>query len=402
MSKTSKKLIDFRDLISAVPGEGLEELVRQIGNKKNLFPEWSGRGADGGRDLFFTEIQEGAISKNKIRWLVSCKDKAESEQSVSENDLPATGIKDKLAQHKAEGFLLVTTTTVSTGAKNLLDNLDVKNGGHIHTHVWDFSELTNILLKKENQDLLKQFLPKSYERVNQLTTLEGALYAHKEQLPDDVFSEVINLIKPYSTQLKGLNIWSYDSKVAENLDLIVESLIRENDLNKAIAKTEGIGYDEYLAFVDALKDVYPERCFEYLWKTITYFAGSGLSYNAFYFLADHYKLTKSDLIKLAPCLDDEFTLTKNSEIVQSLEDILKKQDSEYLNELSKKVPKPVIKSINGLNIVYFVSHEARVEFAGTIQLEVGNSDEFFGEKLYSAYIDGYFNENTVSVETFTI
>lgn len=39
----SSNLIDFRELVSAVPGEGLEELVRHIGHKKNLLPNFSGR-----------------------------------------------------------------------------------------------------------------------------------------------------------------------------------------------------------------------------------------------------------------------------------------------------------------------------------------------------------------------
>jgi hypothetical protein len=72
----SSNLIDFRELVSAVPGEGLEELVRHIGHKKNLLPNFSGRGADGGRDLFFTETLVGEISIQKLKWLVSCKDKA--------------------------------------------------------------------------------------------------------------------------------------------------------------------------------------------------------------------------------------------------------------------------------------------------------------------------------------
>jgi hypothetical protein len=110
----AQSLIDFAELVSAVPGEGLEELVRQIGRRKGLSPSWSGRGSDSGRDLYFTETLSGSLSKEKITWLVSCKDKAKSNESVSERDLPAPGIKDKLAQHDANGFLLVTTTTVGS------------------------------------------------------------------------------------------------------------------------------------------------------------------------------------------------------------------------------------------------------------------------------------------------
>jgi len=100
MSKP-QPLVDFKELVSAVPGEGLEELVRQLGRRKGLSPAWSGRGSDSGRDLLFSEILSGPLSNEKVTWLVSCKDKAKSGESVNERDLPSPGIKDKLAQHKA-------------------------------------------------------------------------------------------------------------------------------------------------------------------------------------------------------------------------------------------------------------------------------------------------------------
>jgi hypothetical protein len=134
---TAQPLIDFTELVSAVPGEGLQGLTRQLGQRKGLSPVWCGRGPDGGRDLTFTEILSGSLSKEKTTWLVSCKDKAKSGDSVGEKDLPPPGIKDKLAQHKANGFLLVTTTTVSSSAKALLDSFDKSNGGDYHILVWD-------------------------------------------------------------------------------------------------------------------------------------------------------------------------------------------------------------------------------------------------------------------------
>src|SRR5690242_12926371 len=101
MSNSSEPLIDFKEMVSPVPGEGLEHLVRLIGRKMGLSPSWSGRGADGGRDLYFTERLVGPLTQELVKWVVSCKDKAKSNSSVNENDLPATGIKDKVEQHRA-------------------------------------------------------------------------------------------------------------------------------------------------------------------------------------------------------------------------------------------------------------------------------------------------------------
>jgi hypothetical protein len=395
------KLIDFKDLISSVPGEGLEQLVRQIGIRKDLQPEWSGRGADGGRDLFFTEIQSGVISKSKIKWLISCKDKATSEQSVGEDDLPRPGISDKLIQHKANGFLLVTTTTVSTAAKAQIDSLDIKNGGNIFTKVWDSSELITILLEQENHDLLQQFLPESFKRVKGLTTLEGAIYSHKDLLPDDVLTEVLRLVKPYSTaELKGSKIWSFDSEIAEKIDSIVKSLLIESDLNHAITLSEDMDYDAYLTFVTALHKSYPDECFNYLWETVVQYAMSGLSYNAFYFLADNYKLTQKDLVQLAPCLDDEFTLLDNSKVFQKLEENIMKQSVDYeLNkQLIPKVDDPVITNLGNPNVTYYVEYADRVDFMGEIQIDVSSKINS-NNQIFSALFDGYFDEENIFIES---
>ncbi len=98
--------IDFRELTSSVRGEGLEELARRLGQKLGFNPQWTGRGSDGGRDLLFTEIFTGHLSNHAMKWLVSCKDKAGSNASIKEADLPPNII-GKIDQHGADGFLLV-------------------------------------------------------------------------------------------------------------------------------------------------------------------------------------------------------------------------------------------------------------------------------------------------------
>lgn len=111
----SVDLIDFSELVSSVPGEGLEELIRHIGQRLDLSPSSSGRGPDGGRDLFLTESLVGSISEQKIKWVVSCKDKAISKDSVTEADLPPAGVRDKVAQHNADGFLLADDNYTQRG-----------------------------------------------------------------------------------------------------------------------------------------------------------------------------------------------------------------------------------------------------------------------------------------------
>ena len=65
--------LDFTELDKKPPGEALEALVRLIGERLGMRVEWSGRGADGGRDLIFHETQEGPLKSRSIKWLVNCK-----------------------------------------------------------------------------------------------------------------------------------------------------------------------------------------------------------------------------------------------------------------------------------------------------------------------------------------
>ena len=154
---TSNVVIDFRELVSLVEGEGLEQLARLLGEELGLQPDPSGRGHDGGRDMFFTSHFDNPL-KIHIRWLVSCKDLALSGRSVNEADIPSP--ETKMRQHGARGYLLVTTTTISTGAKAMLDGL--VQSGEWFTDVWDNARLTQWLLKPGNDALLRQFFPNSH------------------------------------------------------------------------------------------------------------------------------------------------------------------------------------------------------------------------------------------------
>ena len=170
-------ILDFKELSApgkgSPPGEDLEALARELGQRMGLEPAWSGRGTDQGSDLVFTERRVGVLSSSTLKWLVSCKDFAKSGRSVSEHD--AGSVTDKLVQHRANAFLLVTTTTASTGLKALLDGIDA--AGSVRTMVWDRHELERLLLQDGNLDLARRHLPLSYEAFVRLGSLPQALRA---------------------------------------------------------------------------------------------------------------------------------------------------------------------------------------------------------------------------------
>lgn len=193
-TKTKPKpepIIDFRELAAYPSGNGLEALVRMLGGRLGFAPEWTGIGTDGGRDLTFTDVQRGRLAQDSVKWLVSCKDHAESGTNVSERDLECSVI-DKASQHGCSGFLLATTTNVTSGLKANLDGLKAQN--KLKTTVWDVHELTAHILKHKNRDLFQQFFPKSFKRYSDGKEKTKEDLAHYKQLVESKFG-----LPPYET-----------------------------------------------------------------------------------------------------------------------------------------------------------------------------------------------------------
>ena len=190
-------ILDFKELLAAQgnsqQGEDFEGLVRELGKRLGLNPEWSGRGADQGRDLYFTEKLRGVLGTAEFRWLVSCKDLARSGRSVAESDVGA--VIDKVRQHGADGFLLATTTIASSGLKALLEGV-AANGG-VKTAVWDRHELENMLVRANNSDLLKRFLPQSYSELQRLSSLPQALKSLQALTPPQVYSRIVSVMESF-------------------------------------------------------------------------------------------------------------------------------------------------------------------------------------------------------------
>jgi hypothetical protein len=156
--------IDFTELCGEVEGEALEQLVRALGESLGYQVEWSGRGADQGKDLTFVQEVRGPLTVS-IRWLVSCKDLAKSNRVVQESkDLPRD-LRGKLQQHDAGAFLLVTTSTVGTAAMSSLRCIPDQTGRPF-VQVWDAAILRQLLLQHEA--VLRAFLPHSYRRLREL------------------------------------------------------------------------------------------------------------------------------------------------------------------------------------------------------------------------------------------
>ncbi|CCM79737.1 MULTISPECIES: restriction endonuclease [Rhizobium] len=77
-----------------------------------------GRGPDGGRDILVKETLKGKLASRSFTWLVSCKHYATSGKAVGTEH--ETNITDRLAQHKADGFIGFYSTVASAALMNAL------------------------------------------------------------------------------------------------------------------------------------------------------------------------------------------------------------------------------------------------------------------------------------------
>lgn len=119
------------------------------------------RGPDGGKDILFEEIQTGNLSDNSIIWLVSCKHKAHSGDSVKPTD--ESNISDRLEEHKANGFIGFYSTLPSSGLNNRLDSYKSKYKIEVFNH----ERIEQEIINANKFELFKRYFPQSFKKWNE-------------------------------------------------------------------------------------------------------------------------------------------------------------------------------------------------------------------------------------------
>ncbi|MFD8736565.1 restriction endonuclease [Streptomyces sp. NPDC059618] len=157
-------MLDFREL--APDGEDLEQLVRELALSLGYRAKWSGRGADGGRDLLLEEPGDMLLGAKTRNWVISCKHMAHAKggagRSVNGEDVGSIGgIVDAVAQHDADAFLLVCSTQPSSALVSRLESIERTKG--VPTHVWDGVELERMLATPRGWAVAQRFFPASAE-----------------------------------------------------------------------------------------------------------------------------------------------------------------------------------------------------------------------------------------------
>lgn len=122
--------LDFTEIPQANSGSGRDQFELFAGEflvrEGFRIVEGVDRGPDDGRDLIVEETRSGPGGTTTVRWLVSCKHKANSGTSVTSAD--EANIRDRIELHKCTGLIAFYSTVPSSGLAAHLNALQPKFG----------------------------------------------------------------------------------------------------------------------------------------------------------------------------------------------------------------------------------------------------------------------------------
>lgn len=393
-------MIDYSELTKDRPqGEGLEQLTRLLLTRLGLTAVWTGRGADSGKDLIATEIPLSPIRGRATKWLVSCKDHSHSGKSVVETELP--NISDKLTQHGATAFLLVTTTTASTSAKAILDGL---NEGGVLTKVWDRPELDRLLLLPEHRPLLKQFFPESYLEVIRREPLQASL-PPLVGLPKEVVDKITELLAPYARSIRfGSALWPEEPNKAREFERLCDQLlVGSPDIQKIATNSNPQLVDVTLRILAMMSDKgFEEVACEYARALVEFHRETDCSFNSFQFLVDR-EVPPEDVVHMCQFLSqDSLEFLYFDEVSMYVEQEIndRPSDYEFYSDVDSLSSNTRIGSIS-IDSIDFEADGVKVSFSGSgsMECELEYDHEAVGTHDAEITFTGYFDSSGMYLES---
>lgn len=159
-------MIDFKEIKD---GDTWELFARDFLASQGFVIELDpSRGADGGKDLVVSEQVSGRLHTRKFTWLVSCKHNATSGKAVGIDDEP--NIRERLEQHKCDGFLGFYSTLASTALLDRLSALKMDSRIQDFT-VFDGQKIAGYFYDVGLSKLALRYFPKSYEALKPIQQL---------------------------------------------------------------------------------------------------------------------------------------------------------------------------------------------------------------------------------------
>jgi hypothetical protein len=150
------KMLDFTELPK--DGRAFEQLIREILLVMGLHPQWTGQGADQGRDIVATEELAGPLGTITQKWLVQCKHFAHGGDSVGRNHVGS--FDSDCRQISANGYLLAVSTQPSSGLVTKLEELAEQSKTSLRIKIWDSVDIEKLLAETTHVFARASVLPK--------------------------------------------------------------------------------------------------------------------------------------------------------------------------------------------------------------------------------------------------
>lgn len=151
--------LDFTDFPEN--GSEFERMVQELLQTMGLHAERVGLGPDQGADIIAEEVIFDRLGTKQVRrYVVQCKHFAHSGKAVGRSDV--TEIRDTIEHHEANGYVLVTSTDVTTSLKQRIQQIRSTQPSW-SIQIWDRTTLEQRLAT--HPVLIAKYFPKRLRRV---------------------------------------------------------------------------------------------------------------------------------------------------------------------------------------------------------------------------------------------
>ncbi len=233
-----------------------------------------------------------------------------------------------------------------------------------------------MLLLPSNIDLVKQFLPKSYQRIQAMGSLQGALDHYRSELPPPLYDTLCGLIAPFHDKaLLGSTMWPHELNTATQIDTVIHALLIAKDVDIAIAAAQELPSDALVAMLSAIQKKTGDA-FEFAHGLLSRSNNPDIVLNAAQFLSDHAHLRGNEIYEISCQLtsSNPAALFPN-EVVSFVEMALQcgEVGSRFHRELSVVYQGYFSSSayVSGFTTTREVDHEKTVyRFKGSFQLDI--------------------------------
>lgn len=135
------------------------------------------RGADGGADIIVEEKRTGVGGETTVKWLVSCKHKAHSGNSVNPSD--DSNVQDRVSSNKCQGFIGFYSTLASSGLATILDGLKDR----IECQIFDKERIEKELVHSaRGLEIVERYFPLSLKAWKTNNPGPAKIFAEKPSL----------------------------------------------------------------------------------------------------------------------------------------------------------------------------------------------------------------------------